>query len=173
MDTLSRKVIYQGRIVTLRIDEVANQDGKVHAFEIVDHRDAVTILPLDADGNVWFVRQYRHAVEADLLELPAGVSEANEPPEISAQRELQEEIGMAAGQLEKLGSFWLAPGYSTEYMHVFLARELYPSSLPADEDEAIEIVKLPWAEAITLAERGEFKDSKSLITLMWASRHLK
>jgi ADP-ribose pyrophosphatase len=169
METLDSKVIYEGRILTLQLDTLRYPDGQAHTFEIIAHRDAVTILPIDADDMVWMVRQYRHPARQELLELPAGVCEASEPPEISAARELQEEIGMAARHLEKLGGFWLAPGYSTEYMHVFLARDLYESRLPGDEDESIVVEKIPLAEAMRLAASGQFNDSKTLIALMWAA----
>lgn len=170
METVASQTIYTGRIVTLRIDQVRYPDGKVHPFEIIDHRNAVTIIPVDAQGQVWFVRQYRHPAGKDLLELPAGVCEAGEDPQVSALRELREETGMAANKLEKIGSFWLAPGYTTEYMHVFIARELYPSPLPGDDDESIQIERLPLEQAVTLAEQGQFEDAKSLVALLWARR---
>ncbi len=171
METVASQTIYTGRILNLRIDQVRYPDGKVHPFEIIDHRNAVTIIPLDDQGQVWFVRQYRHPAGKELLELPAGVCEAGEDSQVSAQRELREEIGMAANRLERLGGFWLAPGYTTEYMHIYLARDLYPSPLPGDEDEAIQIERLPLEQAIALAEQAQLEDSKSLVALLWARQH--
>ncbi|MFM8321116.1 MAG: NUDIX hydrolase [Chloroflexota bacterium] len=165
-------ILYQGRILTLRLDRVRYPDGKEHTFEVIDHRDAVTILPIDAQGRVLFVRQYRQPAGRALLELPAGVAEAGEAVETSAQRELREETGMAANRLERLGGFFLAPGYTTEFMHVFLASELYPSPLPGDEDESIQLERLPLEAALQLAETGGIEDSKSLVALLWARRRL-
>ena len=136
------RTVFEGRVFNLRQDRVLYPDGRRIQLDIVDHRDAVTILPLDSDGQIWFVRQYRHAAGRELLELPAGVAEPGEDVLVSAQRELREEIGMGAKNLQKIGGFFLAPGYSTEYMHVFLATELYPSSLPGDESELIRIEKI-------------------------------
>ncbi len=172
MKIMGSQTVYQGRVVTLKLDQVQDDNGQTRTFEVIDHAAAVTILPIDADDMVWLVRQYRHPAGQALLELPAGVCEAGELPETTAARELQEEIGMAAGRLEHLGGFWLAPGYSTEYMHVFVGRDLYPSRLPGDEDEAIEIERLPLAKALRTAEHGQFSDSKTLIALMWARAFL-
>lgn len=169
-ELVDSEILYSGRVITLRIDKVRTPEGKTHAFETISHNDAVTILPFDPDNKVWFVRQYRHPAGNYLLELPAGVAETGEDPRVSAMRELREEIGMAAGSLEKLGGFWMAPGYSTEYMHVFVARNLYESPLPGDEDESIEIEKIDFNTALNMAETGQFEDSKTLIALLWASR---
>jgi ADP-ribose pyrophosphatase len=167
------QTVYEGHVFNVRQDFLRLPDGKQVQIDVLDHRDSVTILPVDGEGQVWFIRQYRQPVGDFLLELPAGVSEAGEDPQTSAQRELREETGMAARALLKLGSFYLAPGYSTEFMHVFLALDLYPSPLPGDEDEIIEIEKVSASEAIRLAETGELEDSKSLIALFWAGPRLK
>ena len=116
---------YQGRAFNVRRDTVRLPDGQLARLDIVEHVGAVTILPLDETGRIWFVRQYRHAAGKVLLELPAGTLEAGEAPEACAAREVREEIGQAAGELQKLGEFFLAPGYSTEYMHVYLATGLH------------------------------------------------
>ena len=167
---IDSQTLYSGRVVTLRLDQVRSPEGKVHTFETIAHNDAVTILPVDDDGQVWLVRQYRHPAGKYLLELPAGVAESGEDPAMSAMRELQEEIGMGARSLDKIGGFWLAPGYSTEYMHVFIARDLFESRLPGDDDESIQIEKMNLDAALKLAEKGEFEDSKTLIALMWAAK---
>ena len=166
------RTVFEGRVFNVRQDRVLYPDGRRIQLDIVDHRDAVTILPLDSDGQIWFVRQYRHAAGRELLELPAGVAEPGEDVLVSAQRELQEEIGMGAKNLQKIGGFFLAPGYSTEYMHVYLATELYPSSLPGDESELIRIEKMTARHALSLAETGQLDNSKSLIALFWAGPHL-
>jgi ADP-ribose diphosphatase len=168
IEVLRTETVYQGLVFNIRKDFLRLPDGKLAQIDVVDHRGSVTILPVDGDGLVWFIRQYRQPIEKFLLELPAGVSRVGEDPKISAQRELREEIGMAANQMQELGSFFLAPGYSTEFMHVFLARDLYVSPLPRDADEIIEIEKTSASEAVKLAESGSLQDSKSLIALLWA-----
>jgi len=154
----------------LRQDEVELKPGLITTLNIVAHPDAVTILPVDAEGNVWFIRQYRHPAKQTLLELPAGTLDGNEDPAVAAQRELQEEIGMRADTLEEIATFYLAPGYSTELMHVFLATGLTPSSLPQDEDEVIELAKVPAADVLAQVTSGELRDAKSLVAVLLAAR---
>jgi ADP-ribose pyrophosphatase len=163
---------YQGRAFDVRRDEVKLANGKITHLDIVEHVGAVTILPIDSDGQVWFVRQYRHPTGDAILELPAGTLENGEEPENCARREIQEEIGMGAGSLKKIGEFFLAPGYSTEYMHVFLARDLTPSSLPQDEDEDISVERFPYDEALKKARIGEILDAKTLAALFLAEPFL-
>ena len=119
------------------------------------------------------VRQYRHATGGDLLELPAGTLEENENPEVCAAREIREETGMAAREFTKLGEFYLAPGYSTELMVVFLARGLSHDPLEADADEFLSVESVPIVEAIQMAERGEIPDAKSLAALFLAKPSLQ
>lgn len=168
LEVLRTETVYQGPVFNVRQDFLRLPNGNSARMDIVEHRNSVTILPLDQTGMIWFIRQYRRPIDRFLLELPAGVAEEGEDPLVNAQRELREEIGMAAGSLEELGSFFLAPGYSSEFMHIFLARELYPSPLPADADEMIEIEKIPAREALAMAGNGKIQDSKSLIALFWA-----
>ena len=134
-ETVHSEKKYAGKAFDVRRDEILLPDGQVAQLDIVEHVGAVTLIPLDETGAIWFVRQYRHATGKDLLELPAGTIEPGEPAEQCARREIREEIGMAARELKKVGEFFLAPGYSTEYMHVFLATGLYPDPLPGDPDE--------------------------------------
>jgi ADP-ribose pyrophosphatase len=167
---LNTEKIYTGRAFDLRVDEVEFQPGRSTRLEIVEHTGAVTMLPLDHDDNVWFIRQYRHSAGEVLLELPAGTLEPGEDPAAGAARELQEEIGMRPGRLEYLLGFWLAPGYSTEFMHVYVAAELTPSSLAQDEDESITVERIPRAQAVSLAAGGQLRDSKSIISVLVAAR---
>jgi len=146
--------------------------GRITDLDIVEHVGAVTIFPIDADGNVWFVRQYRHASEQELLELPAGTQEENEAPEACAQRELQEEIGMKADNLQLIGEFFLAPGYSTELMSVYLASELSPSALLGDEDEFLSVEKIPITDLLEMAWENNIQDAKTLAGLMLALPYL-
>jgi ADP-ribose pyrophosphatase len=166
--TLKSEHVYRGKVFDVRRDEVSLPNGRTTSLDIVDHAGAVTILPVDSQGNIWFVRQYRHPAGVEILELPAGVLEDGEDPLTCAQREIQEEIGMAAGSLKKLGEFYLAPGYSTEYMHVYLAEDLAESSLTQDEDEFLTVVKLSLPEALSATRTGEIQDAKTLAGLYLA-----
>ena len=163
---------FKGRAFSVRQDQVRLPDDKITQLDIVEHVGAVTIVPIDGDGNIWFVRQYRHAAGAEILELPAGTLEESEDPEICAQRETQEEIGMAPGRLLKLGEFYLAPGYSTEYMHVYLATELSPDPLPGDVDEFLRVESFPAEKVFTMVEAGQIKDAKTLAALLLLQIHL-
>jgi len=168
IELIRSETVYRGRVFEVRQDFIRLPNGKTAQLDIVAHRDSVTILPLDDQGRIWFIRQYRRPIDAYLLELPAGVAEPGEDPLENAQRELREETGMGADSIQLLGSFFLAPGYSNEYMHIFLAQDLFPSPLPGDEDEIIEVEKIPASEAYRLAETGKLNDSKSIIALFWA-----
>lgn len=160
--------MFSGKVFDVRRDKVSKMDGGVMELDIVEHRNSVTIIPLDEEGNIWFVRQYRHPAGEFLLELPAGVIETGETQAECANREIQEEIGMRAGKLEELGSFYLVPGYSTEFMYVFLARDLIPSSLKGDEDEIIVVEKIPLGDVYRKAESGFIRDVKTLGALLLA-----
>ena len=167
-ELLKSETLLKGRAFAIRRDLMKTPDGRETKFDIIEHGGSVVIVPLDADGNLLFVRQYRHAAGADLLELPAGTLDEGEPPQLCAAREIREETGFAAGKLEKLGDFYLAPGYSTEFMTVFLATELTHDPLEADADEFLSVERIPVAEALKLAERGEMPDAKSLAALLLA-----
>ncbi len=169
---LKSEPLFQGRAFRIRRDTLKAPDGRETKFEIVEHNGSVIILPIDDQGNLFFVRQYRHAAGADLLELPAGTREGDEPFEACARREIREETGMAAGKLEKLGDFYLAPGYSTEFMAVFLATDLSPNPLEADADEFLQVEKIPVKKAIQMAAHGEVPDAKSLAALFLARPQL-
>lgn len=171
--SLNSEIVYPGRAFTIRRDTLRLPDGRETRLDIVDHVGSVVILPIDDQGNLLFVRQYRHAARQDLLELPAGTLDEGEAPETCARRELREETGMAAGQLAYLGGFFLAPGYSTEYMHVYLATDLRPDPLEADADEFLTVESIPLAESLAMARRGEMPDAKSLAALLLAQFHLE
>ena len=172
-ELLKSEIIHPGRAFTIRRDTLRLPDGRETMFDIVEHIGSVVILPLDANGHLLFVRQYRHAAGLDLLELPAGTLDEGEAPEACARREIREETGMAAGRLEPLGGFYLAPGYSTEYMYVYLATDLRYDPLEADADEFLSIVRIPLAEVPAMCERGEIPDAKSLAALLLAREHLE
>jgi ADP-ribose pyrophosphatase len=131
------------------------------------------LIPVDAMGNIVFVRQYRHATGMDLLELPAGTLDEGENPDDCARREIREETGLAAGSLERVGGFYLAPGYSTEYMHVYLATDLHYDPLEADADEFLQIESIPLSRALEMAQKGEIPDAKSLAAFLMARPELE
>ncbi len=170
---LKSEVLFQGRAFSIRRDVLLTPDGRETRFDIVEHHGSVILIPLDDEGNLLFVRQYRHAVGGDLLELPAGSLDEGEAPEMCAARELREETGYAAQVLEKVGEFYLAPGYSTEKMTVFIARQLYAAPLEADADEFLDLVRLPLNEALRAAEAGNIPDAKSLAALYLAQAKLR
>jgi ADP-ribose pyrophosphatase len=166
---LESRRVYEGRIVNLRVDTVALPDGRSAQREVAEHAPVVVIVPLDKDGNVLLVRQYRLPVRRLLLELPAGCMDPGESAEEAAQRELREETGQRAGRLERLAAFYASPGFCDELMHLFLATELEPSPLAPDSDESLEVVQMPLLEALGLVERGEICDAKTIVGL-WAAR---
>lgn len=159
---------YSGRVLALRVDRVRLANGKETGLEILEHRGSVVMVPVDADGGIWLVRQYRHAVGREILELPAGTLETGEDPAACAGRELREEIGMAAGTLTRIGGFFLAPGYATEFMHVFLAGDLHPDRIPGDEDEILRPEKISLMELRRRLEAGNLEDAKTVAALAMA-----
>ncbi len=165
---LQREKVYSGRAFEVEqvLLELPNQKQSI--YDLVDHKNSITVLPIDDEQNVWFVRQYRLGSESQLLELPAGVIEDGEEPEICAMREIQEEIGMAANTLLLLGDFYLVPGYANEHMWVYLAKDLFASTLQADADEFLKVVKIPYQVVLEMMKSGEIKDGKTLATLALA-----
>ena len=170
--TIASRQIFQGRIIDVRVDTVRLQNGRETTREIVDHAPSICVVPVDADGNALLVRQYRKPTDGFLLEVPAGGIEPGESPEEATRRELQEEIGHTAGNLVALAGFWLAPGWCSEYMYSFLATELSPANLDSDEDEFIEVVRVPLAGVVDLIANGEIQDAKSVASLLLAMRVL-
>lgn len=168
--TISSEHIFSGRIIDVRVDTVQLQNGRRSTREIVDHAPSICVVPVDSDGNVLMVRQYRKPTGDFLLEVPAGGIEDGETPEQATLRELQEEIGHAAGNLERLSAFWLAPGWCSEYMYAFLATDLRPANLESDDDEFIDVVRVPLADAADWIGRGEIQDAKSVASLLLAAR---
>jgi ADP-ribose pyrophosphatase len=138
----------------------------------VEHAESMTVVALDEEDRLVLVRQYRHPTGEELLETPAGSVEPGEGVEEAVNRELAEETGLMAREVRKLGAFYLAPGWCTELMHVYLARDLYEAPLPPDEDERIEVVRLGRAEWEGLIATGEIRDAKSIAAWHLALPHL-
>jgi ADP-ribose pyrophosphatase len=167
------ETLLEGRAFKVRRDYLKTPDDRETKLEIVEHSGSVVLFPVDEKGNLLFVRQYRTAVGRELLELPAGTREEDESYEKCAAREIREETGMEAGNLQKIGEFYLVPGYSTELMAAFLATELKENPLQTDEDEFLQLEKIPLKQAMEMAEQGEIQDAKSLAALLLARPHLE
>ncbi len=163
---LDRQRVYQGRRVNLRVDTVELASGRRTTREIVEYPDSVVIVAVDSGGKVLLVRQYRSAVGKSLLEIPAGKKEPNESPIEAAQRELCEETGYSARRIEPLGGFYSGPGYSTEFLHLFLAFDLERSPAAMNTDEITDVVPVNLAEVPHLIARGEICDAKSIAGLL-------
>ncbi len=165
---LESRRLYEGRIVNLRIDTVELPGGRQATREVVEHGDVVAIVPLLEGDDVLLVRQYRLPAEKVLLEVPAGGVDGGESVEAAAQRELGEECGQRAGRLERLGGFYVSPGFCNEFVHLFLATQLEPVESHPDPDAQLAVVQLPLSEALRLVSGGEIQDGKSIIGLTWA-----
>ena len=152
----------------MRVDTIEREDGIRLVREVVEHKDVVAIVPVDSEGNVLLVRQHRTPAGRQILEIPAGGVENGESHDEAAQRELQEEACVQAARLERLLGFYVSPGYCSEFVHLYLATGLSAKIVRCDEDEAIEIVRLPLAEAGDLARSGVIEDGKSIVGLLLA-----
>jgi ADP-ribose pyrophosphatase len=169
--TLRSRMAFSGRLLSLRVDEVELESGRRASREVVEHPGAVAILAWDGE-RLAAVRQWRQAAGAELLEIPAGTLEPGEEPLVTAQRELAEECGLSAGRWEQGLAFYTAPGFSTELLTLFLATDLRAVDVTPPEDEALERSWLTSAEALTAVDDGRIRDAKSLVGILWLSRHL-
>jgi nudix-type nucleoside diphosphatase (YffH/AdpP family) len=162
--------VYEGKIVHLRVDTVRLPGGKESKREIVAHKGSVCIVPIRDDGAILMVRQFRLAAGKTLLEIPAGTLEAGEEPDACAARELEEETGYRAGNLRPLFAAYLAPGYTTELIHAYLATGLTPSRTKLDADENVELVPVPREQAERMVLSGELQDAKTISAVLVALR---
>lgn len=170
--TISSQRLYEGRILNLRLDQVELPGGRQALREIVEHRNAVAVVALDAAERVILVRQYRRAADKTLLEIPAGLMDPGEDPLEAVRRELREETGYQADKIEKLGGFYSSPGFSTEFLYLFLATGLHPGTQHTEMDEDIEVEKVPLAQIPSLIASGAICDAKSVAGLLLALAHL-
>lgn len=170
--SLSKETIYEGRIFKVVREMVRIYTGKEKQRDIVVHPGAVALVVVDNDGKLILVNQYRHAAGKVLLEIPAGTREANEDPETCAVRETQEETGYRPRKVERMGGFFSAPGFCTEYLHCYLLTDLEEGREPADEDENIEVERLTVQEAIDAIWSGRICDAKSICGIMMYANKL-
>ena len=171
--TIAVEAELTGNRVALRVERVRLDDGTEALRDVVAHPNSVVIVPVDEDGDVVLVRQYRKAAGRELLELPAGVlNDGETSPLDAARRELREETGLDAERIIPLGDFFAAPGSMSEQLFSFLATGLFPNPLPADEDERIEVERVPFMRLVSMARLGEVHDAKTLASLLLAQPHV-
>lgn len=164
--TISSEQIFNGRAIKVRVETIKKPNGKKTIREIVEHVDCVAVVVLDEKDNVVMVRQFREAAGETLLEIPAGGIDPGEEPSDAVRRELQEEIGFLPLKIDKIGGFYSTPGYCTEYLYLYLARDLKPGHLVAEDTESIEVVKVPLSKIPELIISGEIRDAKSIAGLL-------
>jgi len=164
--TLSSQPIFSGQAVNLRVDTVETPNGRQTTREIVEHADCIAVVAIDNEDNILLVKQFRKPVEKELLEIPAGGIDGGEDPETAVRREMREETGYLPGKLESLGGFYSAPGYCTEYLYLYLAGDLTPRRLTAEDTESIELVRVPVSQITELIASGSICDAKSIAGLL-------
>jgi ADP-ribose pyrophosphatase len=167
--TLSSEEIFKGRVVELSVDTV-REGEKTYRREVVRHAGGACAVARFDDGTVALVRQYRHPAGRHVLELPAGKLEAGESPELCARRELEEEVGVVPGRVEPLADFYTTPGFCSERLWVFLATDLREAETRHEDDEIIEVVRVPLARALSMIRDGEIEDAKTIIGLLLAAQ---
>lgn len=171
-EVLASEEIYKGRIFEVAVDTIREGDV-TYTREVVRHGGGAGVVAYFDDGTVALVRQYRHPTVRYVLELPAGKLEAGERPEVCAARELEEELGVVAGRMEQLSEFFTTPGFCSEKLWVFLATDLTETVSNTEEDEIIEVVRLPLTHALEMIASREIEDAKTIIGLLLAASRLR
>ena len=170
---LSRTLVYHSRVFDVYEGDIRLPDGRIVKQSWIDHRPCIAVVPVNNEGNVVLIRQYRHATGGMLVEIPAGnMDRENETVEQCVQRELAEETGFGAGRLVKLFEGYLVPGYCNEYMYFFLTLDLHPAMLPADEDEFIRTMTVPFDDAVRMIREKEIVDVKTALGIQMARSYL-
>lgn len=164
--TLDTRQIFDGRAIRLRVDTVEKPDGSKTSREIVEHDECIAVVPINDKREVILVRQFRKPVERELLEIPAGGIEPGETPDQAVYRELQEEIGLLPRKVEHIGGFFAAPGYTTEYLYLYVATDFVQSRLHAEDTDEIEVVRVPLNDIPSLISSGKICDAKSIVGLL-------
>lgn len=170
-EVISTETVYEGRVFDVQKSTIRESDAE-YKREIVFHHGSCVIVPVFADNTIALVKQYRHAAQKYLLEIPAGTLEENESPEVGARREVEEEIGVVAGKIEKLAAFYVSPGFLTEKMHVFLATDLKETAQNLDADEFLSIEKFSFAQLFEMIKNGEIEDAKTIAGVILAGAKL-
>lgn len=165
-----RRVIFRGHKIDLALQPIRLNDGSIAERELVVHRGAVALVPMVDRDHVCLVRNDRYAVGKTLLEIPAGTIDPGETPEVTAARELQEETGYTAGRMEKLGEWWVAPGWANERMYLFLCEQLQPGPTAHRLDERLDLMIVSWDEAIAMVDGGRIEDAKSIAAILLCER---
>jgi len=163
---------YRGRSISVWAEEVALPNGQRVTLDIVRHPGAAAVVPFVSHDDVLLIRQFRHAAGGNILEVPAGKLDAGEDPAVCAARELEEEAGQRAGRLEHLGEIWTTPGFTDERIHLFAAFDLAAVAQRLEDDEVIEVLRVPFAHALEMVWQGELRDAKSALALLHAARRL-
>ena len=172
-EVLSSRSVFKGRILNLRVDTVETIDGRESTREVVEHAPCIAVIAVDPDNNVLLVRQYRQALAKELLEIPAGGIDEGEDPESAVIREMQEETGYRPQKVERLNGFYSTPGFSDEYLYLFLATDLVPGRLIAEDTAGIEVVRLPVSEIPDLVTSGKIEDAKTVAGLLYYLEYRK
>lgn len=169
-EIISTEDIFDGRIVHLKVHDVRLPNGQLTKREVIYHQGAVAIVAIDTDDYVLLVKQYRSGAKKVIYEIPAGVLEPNEDPEAAIIRELREETGYRPEKLQTLGGLYLTPGYNTEYIHLYYAEGYAHDPLEQDEDEFVELVRMPFSEALDMIDTGEINEAKTIAGLLRVAR---
>jgi ADP-ribose pyrophosphatase len=167
-EILESRKVFEGRVFDVTADTMREGDT-IYVREVVRHPGSAVIVPVFAGDTVALVRQYRHPAARYLLEIPAGSLDEGESPEEGAARELEEELGYRAGVLEKLAEFFVSPGFCEEKMWLYLATDLTQTAQRLDDDEIVEVVRLPFSSALKMISNGEIEDAKTIIGLILAA----
>ncbi len=168
-ETLEQRHVYRGRIVDLSVDRVRLPNGHVSNLELIRHPGAAAVVPVDRNGDVILVRQYRYATDGWLLEVPAGKLDGSEAPELCATREVEEETGYKTGRLLPMGWIWTTPGFTDEKIWLLLGTDLTAAQSSLQPDEILSVQRMPLEKAVDLARSGEICDAKSVCALLRAS----
>lgn len=169
-DVTRREIIYEGRVFTIVRDEVRHASGYEAVREVVEHDGGAVVVAIDTDGSVVLIRQFRYPIAAEIIELPAGKLAPGEDPLECARRELREETGITAGSWEKLTAMLSTPGFCSEVLHIYLARDLRPGPQALEQgEESIEVLRLPLREALALCADGSISDGKTVTGLALAA----
>jgi len=174
----ARELIHRGRYLEFRVDTILRADGTTGRRDVVGHPGAIAVLAVDGAGRLLLVRQWRIPAERGMLEIPAGTLDVHdgvtEDPDLAARRELEEETGQRAATWRKLATFWTAPGFATELMHLYLATDLSGAAggdrLTPDEDERLELSHVAIGDAVAMVEAGEINDAKTILGILWVDR---